>query len=481
LCRKDDCSNKNPGKGAVLKKGLIVSAAFTGGFMCTFGPVLAQDEESGLRQRLRVEQTFGVGDNLGLQVPSEGSTSLSTTRLSYGLESITRNQSLTFGIGGALRFGSIASGNSISTGLTDPVAGLRYTRDTGGALLSFDGDYRVTDISLTGPLWTFLDQDGFVQPPRDFSDLTGSGKREAYRLNARLETGREDPIGFVFTGAADGVRYTDQTDADLSDYDNTSLGVSTLFRFNPVTTGFVDLRYSDYQSVDFATADRKTKTAEVGFDRDVSARARLLFRVGYTDIESLESGVTTTTSGPSGRVGYTVDLPNGNFDANFDVRQTQDGRRNTLRFGRALDLPLGSLSANIGLTNVDSGDPEVIGGLNWQRRMADSTFGLRLNRDVVLDAEDDERVTTTFITTYTYEINTISRISADLALSDAMGNAFSNRVRRGDLVLSYERELTNDWSMNAGIDLRRRDEDTVGRADASAVFFGIGRNFDLSN
>ena len=459
---------------------LIVSAAFAGGMAAALGPLLAQ-EDDGLRQRLRIDQTFGTGKNIGLEIPAEGRTSLSVTRLTYGLESETRYQKLAFALGGALRFGSVAQGNNIDTGFTDPLVGLRYSREAANALVSFSADYRQTDISLAAPLWTFLDDDGIVRPPRDFSDIQGSGKRRQYRLNATFETGREAPVGLVFTAAANGTRYVNPTDPTLTNYDNANIGVSTLFRFDAATTGFVDLRYATYENENILPTDRETQTVELGFDRDFSASSRLTARIGYTDVDTTQGGVRTKQSGPSGRLGYNRDLVNGNFDTTFTLTQNQDGQRGTLRFTRSVELPLGSLSANIGLTSFDSTSPRVIGGLNWQYTMPSSRLNLRLNRDVFVDANDEDRFTTAFLAGYTYEINAVSSISADLSLWDSEAGTTTNGVQRGDLVITYEYELTEDWNLNTGIDFRMRDEQTVGTAKSTAVFFGIGRNFDLSN
>ena len=148
-----------------MSKRLIVNATLAVGVASAGSPALAQvaDDSATLEQRFRIEQEFGVGDNLGLQTPSEGTTSLATTRLSYGLESKTRAQELSLAVGAALRFGSIAEGNTTSTGLVDPFVGLRYRRDAANASFSVNGDYRQSDISLAAPLWAFLDQDGIVR------------------------------------------------------------------------------------------------------------------------------------------------------------------------------------------------------------------------------------------------------------------------------------------------------------------------------
>ncbi len=443
-----------------MTKGLIASAAFAAGVVAALSPAQAQEEDEygTLRQRLRVEQEFGVGDNLGLESPSEGRTSLSTTRLTYGLESKTRIQELALALGGALRFGSVADGNSLKTGFTDPQIGLRYLRDTGNADLSVDADYRQTDISLAAPLWTFLDEDGIIRPPRDFGNIRGSGERRAYNIDTALEIGKLAPFGLRFTAGADGVDYVDATDDSLTDYDNVDLGLSAMFRFDPITTGFIDLTYQTYKADDLVDTDRETRTLQVGFDRTLSARAILSVRAGYTDVKTTTTDPLTGAdlrrkeTGPSGNISYITTLPNGDFATSFDLTHNSDGQRGTLRLTRNLDLPTGSLSAYVGLTSFDSSSPEIISGLTWLRRLPSGDMSLRLTRDVFVDENDEDRFANYLVASYSHDINAVSSLTADLSLSYNESTSTLASTRRATAAVVYNRTLTRDWSMNAGIE-----------------------------
>ena len=471
----------------MLKKRLIVSTAFAAGVTVMVAPVLAQvaNEEEVFRQRFRIEQEFGVGDNLGLQNPSEGRTTLATTRLSYGLESKNRNHELSFALGGALRFGNIASGNNIQTGFTDPFMGLRYFRDTGNATLSVNADYRQSDISLAAPLWTFLDQDGLVRPPRDFSNIRGSGERRAYSVNVELETGKLAPFGLRILAGTRGTNYINQTDADLVDFDTKDLGLAALFRLDALTTASIDLAFTNYTQKNAADTSRDTISLQAGFDRELSAISQLSFRFGYTDVDTTETNpltglrFKTKRSGPSGNFLYSRDLPNGTAAASFDLTQNQTGQRGTLRFTRSLELPTGGLTASIGLTSFDSTDPRVIGSIDWFREFAASRISRSLDRDVFVDSNDEDRFTNLLIASYQYEITSVSRLSADLSLTHSEAAPSSEASERGSVVVVYNHQLTDDWSFNTGVEYNVLDEDVSGRAESSSVFFGIGRNFDF--
>ncbi len=469
-----------------MNKRLIAGAAFAVGAATALEPVLAQDEEElgTLRQRLRVEQQFGIGDNLGLESPGEGSTSLSTTRLSYGLESKTRIQEIALAIGGALRFGHVAGGNHMKTGFTDPTLGLRYLRDTGNADLSVDMDYQQTDISLAAPLWTFLDDEGAISLPRDFGNIRGSGERRGYNIDTALEIGKLAPFGLRFTAAANGVNYVDATDDSLTDYDYTDLGLSALFRLDQVTTASINLIYQNYDADDAPNTDRDTTTVQAGFDRVLSARSQISLRLGYSHVETDTTnpitGVKTREkeTGPSGSISYATEMPNGQFVTDFETSQNSDGQRSTLRVTRAVDLPTGSLSANIGLTKFDGASPEFIGGLTWLRELPRGDFNLRLSRNYYRDDNDEDRFSNYLVAGYTHDINELSDLTADLSFSYNESTPSQDATRRATAMLIYNRTLTQDWSMNAGVRYNMLDDDD-GRADSTAVFFGIARNFDL--
>ncbi|MDU9003158.1 hypothetical protein [Sedimentitalea todarodis] len=471
-----------------MSKCLIRSAAIVGLTATAVPPAYAQDEEEygSIRQRIRVEQNFIAGDNLGLESPSEGRTSLSTTRLTYGLQRETATQQLSLAVGAGLRFGNIATGNTMKTGFVDPLIAFRYNREGANALFSFDADYQQTDISLDQPLWTFLDSDGIVTPPADFSDIRGSGERRAYNVGAFLETGLNDPFGLRLRARTSGTNYIDTTDADLDDYDNTSLGLTGLFRFNPVTTATVDLSYLKYSSADSADTDRETRAVQAGFIRELSSISTLTFSAGFSTVDSTLTdpitGVRSTTraEGPVGGIDYDTAMPNGTFNVGFDVYQNQDGQRGTLLMARSLELPSGSLSGNIGVTQLDQSDPQVIGGLNWVYNLPSSRFTLILDRAVYTDSSDEDRLTNLLVAGYSHEINQVSSLSVDLSMSYTEAAVGEDATERAGLVVAYNRELNENWSFNTGVAFRTLQDNDIGEADATALFFGIGRNFDLS-
>ncbi|MFD2854181.1 hypothetical protein ACFSZS_04450 [Seohaeicola zhoushanensis] len=205
------------------------------------GPSLAQDESgpAGLRVQLGLQQSFGSYDNLSLGTgtalnPREGRSTLSSTGVALNVSSETPTQTFNFQIGGALRYGSTPAGSTTETGFVDPAASLFYTHEGARSRLQLDAAYSESAISLARPLWDFTDEDNVVTPPSDFGSLQGTGDRRASRFALMYETGIDAPLGFRASINRDSVQYLNTTTAQPTDYDRSSIKLSTFFRFRPV-------------------------------------------------------------------------------------------------------------------------------------------------------------------------------------------------------------------------------------------------------
>ena len=255
------------------KWGLITGTAVAGVLVHFTGPTLAQEDDGGLRFRFGIQQSFGYGDNLALGIPGsltnpeQGSSSSSTTAFALQIDSVTRNQTFSLQTGGAFRFANLPAGNTTSTGFVDPFIALSYDRQGANARFSFDGAIRESDISRPPPLWDLDSDDDVIRPPSDLAGLRGTGDRRTYNTKVTLETGVISPLGFRFTGLASGVRYKNASTAGLVDSDRSEVELATLFRFDPATTGVFELRRTDF-SDDSPQPDRKTRTAQIGLDRE---------------------------------------------------------------------------------------------------------------------------------------------------------------------------------------------------------------------
>ena len=442
-------------------------------------PTFAQDD-GGLRVSLGFQQSFSFGDNLALGVPGsvtnpeQGSTSLSTTAFALNVDSQTSTETFRFQIGGSARYGSTPPGTNVETGFVDPFVSLSYDREGSNARFSFSLDVDESDVSLARPLWTFSDEDNVISPPSDLGDLQGTGTRRSQSARVSLEAGINAPLGFRFSASHTGLRY-DNTTTALTESDRDTAALSTFLRFNRTTSAVLDLNWSRFAPRN-GTAASTTRSAELGFDHEFANEGTLQFRVGRTD------GDTTTSANADGTTGslrYSHPLPNGALSASYTLRRTDSGEIETMQVGRNFALRSGSLSFNLGTTQINGNSAKPTGSLNWLYEMPRSQLSVQLNRSVSADSNNTDRFTTSLAAQYRQELTALSSISANFSLFVQDGTGASNKVTRKDAALAYQYALTDDWNLDAGVNLRIRDEATVGRATSKQVFVSLSRRFDL--
>ena len=465
-------------------RGLTTGTAIAALLVYVTGPLWAQEDDGGLKVSLGVQQSFGFGDNLALGVPGsatnpeEGRTSVSTTSFALNVESVTRTEAFRFQTGGALRYGSTPAGSALDTGFVDPFVELSYDRQGANARFSFGASYAESDISQSRPLWDFSDDDNVITPASDLSTLEGTGTRIQKNANIELEVGQNSPLGFLLRADVSETEYENETSANLNDFSRSSVSGTAFFRFNPTTTGVATVSVSRFSEVG-VTPDRETRSAEVGLDQELANEAQLSFRIGYTDADRDNAGRPGDTNGTSGSIAYDRRLPDGSMTASYSLARTANGEIDTVSFGRTFDLATGSFGVNLGASTIGGGSAKVIGGLNWLRETRDGQYSVQLDRRVLADSNDEDRFTTSLTAQYRQDINAFSSFVANFSYFVADGSATANKVERSNLALSYEYELTEDWNLNSGVNLRMRDETTVGRARSEQIFFNLSRKFDL--
>lgn len=475
------------------KRGLISGTAIAALLVYLTGPSLAQDESGGLRVSLGLQQTFGSADNLSLGVPGsvaspeEGRTTLSTTAFALNIASDTRTESFSLQLAGALRFGSRPAGSRIETGFVDPGAALHYSREGANARFSFDAIYSESAISLSRPLWNFSNEDNVIAPPSDLAKLQGTGDRQQSTLKLDLETGLNSPIGFHLIASTNKLNYVNATSAALTDNERQSLQLSTLFRFNPVTTGVLDLRTTRFKD-STGLAARTTQTAEAGLDHQLASGASISARLGFTDSDAGNTGLNSSSTGVTGSVSYSAPLPNGSYAASYRQNRTTNGSIDVLDLRRNFDLATGSLSVNLGATSLQGSSPKLTGGVNWRQQLQTGSFSLNLNRSVQTDSSNEDKFTTALAAQFRHEVNENSSVFANFSYFLTDGTSAANQVSRTDISMGYSYALTADWDLSAGLNLRTRDEKlggaptstTIGRAKSNEIFVSVSRKFDLN-
>ncbi|SLN32393.1 hypothetical protein ROA7450_01471 [Roseovarius albus] len=445
-------------------------------------PLVAQEARP-ISATLDLSQRFESGDNLALESPSEGTTNLSTTSLTFNLNSATETQALDFSVGGLLRLGDLPENSDASTGFGEPHVRLGYDRNTGNAALSFDTFYRQNEVGFLRPLDDFTDADGNINLPPDFNDLNGTGTRDRYGFDTSLEIGQNAPLGFIFDASADALEYNDvSAGSDLNDNWRAAAGITTLFRASETTTGRLELDYSRFEEENDEDTKRDRYSALAGVTYELDQITTLDFGLGYEEIVTHETTGTETEAGPIGRIGYARIMPNGTADVSLESTRDQSGQRYTFEAGRSLNLALGQeLSTSLGVTTLDGEDPNIIGGIEFLRELDSSRLRFSANRQVLTDSDDEERLTNRVGLGYDYDINSISGLGINFGYSLAEGNAFSNEVERTSTEISYRRSLTEEWSLRSGVLYEYRAEENDDDADSTSIFVTLDRTFDLLN
>ncbi len=427
--------------------------------------------------------TFGIaeriesGRNLGLEVPEEGTGTLASTILSFGLADETRTQRLFLDAVTALRFSNLPDqGTDFDFG--DAIVEFEYGREAANSGLELTAEFLRYDIGFQRSLLDYTDDDGIISLPRDFDDLTGTGIRNEYELGAEIDFGRENLVGYRFAIGANGIDYSDASNPDLFPSDTISGDAGIILNLSQRTIATLDLSAEYYEDESEGETERDTEEIRFGVTHEISSRARVFGSLGFIDIDErdLVEGDLVVT-GPVGDLGYEFDLPNGNITTDFATTRDTPGRLNTLAFGRRLDVTNGELFAEVGVARDSDGETDVIGALGYEREFGPHEVFARINRGVSVTDAREYRPQTVADLGVVFGLSDVSQIGLRATYALAEGTASEPRVERIDLDAVYSHRLNRDWNLNTGVNFRSRDEEGVGRADSPLIFVSIGRDF----
>jgi hypothetical protein len=456
--------------GKMITRSGILSA------LCLPIPSVMAQDAGGVQIVAGIEQGIEAGRNIALEVPDEGNSLATTTRLSFGISSETPIERLSLDLNGVYRIEDQAG--ETNAGFEDPALTLRYTRNGANGSFDVSANYTRAQVDTLRTITDFVPPDGEVEIPADFTDLTGTGERTAYGADATLILGRDSPLGFQFDLGTSGIIYSDTTDTGLTDIRRARVEAATRLQLSPKLTGNVSAGYETIDEDDATQTERVIRNVGVGLTYLASPRATIDTSIGYVWNRTDETTGVTNDDNVTGRLAFGYDMPNGVAGAVFDTSRTDDGTSIlSARLSRSLSLPAGLLSASIGVTQPGDNDVALIGSLNWAQPLPTGRIAARVDRSVGLDADNDIRLTTVVGADYGYDINPVSSLSLGLsyAVSDASPGA--NRVEQANVAATYSHALTADWDFNATADFTVRDETDVGQATSPQISATIGRTF----
>lgn len=428
------------------------------------GYIFAQDGgQGGVSASLKIGQRLESINRTGATNSSdEGTRSLTT--LAFGLQSVTRTQTLSFNLSGG--FEKFLS-KSDSFEFDDPRASLSYSLENKNTLLSLNTSYSRSDI----------EDSSFDENPLTPELDTGSGDRETYSTNTSLTFGRDTPITTSLSHAFARTKYSGTNNPDLND--STRHTVSGRLNFDLSSEASVNV-FATWNKVDedgVGANDRTTRRAGVGASYAISDLTRVNGQLSYSINESTNSA---TTEG----IGYSFEMvhdrPNGEISAQFSEDKSINGTRRQLSFTRSLEIPRATLSLSLGVSKTDGFDlqPLVNASLDYTLDQA-SSLKLSLSQQATTNSNDSELVRSRLSVSYERDLTALSQISAGLQLIDEnfLGTGANADERSLRVNLNHNYSLGNDWGLVSGYEFSSTRVDGQPERDRRRIFIGLEKTF----
>jgi hypothetical protein len=458
-------------------RSYITSVGLTAAGLSLIAPAVAQ-EVSGLTATFGVKQSIVTSDNLDLRGTANSGTR-GVTALSFGLVSETRTSRLALNTSGNFEF------DDEDTGFTDPTASLSYLMSAKNSQLALQANYSERDVnSLTT---VFADTNGFGLNEQL---VLGTGTRRTTGANLNFETGLDAPVGFSFDLGYRFTDYSDTTDPDLFETERLTYGATMRMQVSSTVSMRFGVELENYEAQDNSNTIRDNRSlfwsSDIALRSDLSATTRLSYSRNESTTTSALSGFgfgsgtsTNTEEGFGGGFTSTQTLQNGTVGANFNTSITTDGRRDTIRFTRAINLPRGAFSLSVGAVKTESSDPQPLVDMSYNQDMPRGRLSLGLSQSASIADDDNTVINTRLRASYDQEINASSSwgLSALLADSDAVDR--DDDTRRLDLGVDYRHELARDWDMVANYTYSSSEQSGEDNRTSNKVSLSIERAFQF--
>ena len=398
------------------------------------------------------------------------------TGFNLDLITATRTQSLQF----SGDFGLTVPLDDIeATAFNDPTYDLSYVRDTGRSRLSFSVNFSEIDIdslrTLEDDAGTIFDESTLI--------VSEEGSRERLRTNVGLELGLNDPIGGEIRYRYDDTFFTNVTDPDLEDTRIDEFSGSLRLDVDRVLSFSLDGQWQRTQTIGTLEEDEVRTRLGGGFEWQARPALSLDGSIAYARIatDTTNLGVTSREERDGINVAFGADLsrPNGSYSFDLDRTLNTIGFVTTVEVGRQFDLPRGaSISAMIGATELPNGEVFPIGSFNYDRDTANGNLGFSLSRSAAVN-DDDEAVERTILTgSYQLDLPRDAGLSLSGRLTESdFTLATDPDISSMRLSLNYNRPLTEDWGLGAGLSRQLTREDGIGDEIDNILFLSLERRF----
>jgi hypothetical protein len=416
-----------------------------------------------------------INDNKSLNSGGGNTSATWKNGVKLGLTTETPVSRLSLNTDLALRFEDSSSGSG-STELTDPNLDLNYRRQGVDSELRFRGRISTREISD----FILIDaDDDFVADDLIFDqgDLTQT------RVSASFATGIGTPLRFDVSVSSNVRDYEGTVNPDL--FDTTTLtaqaSATALVTDNLTARGFV--RATEYDASDADSTLRQTTTLGAGFVYDLRPDLRLDAQVATNEFETTTVGigvVTVNERSLDGSVSVTRDLPDGTLTGRFSSDASPNTLRNTARVDRVLEFPDRQIRVGGGVSASDSGDTTFVATLAYAQELPDGRLTLAVSRNAVIESTDEEIAITRLTIDYLREVSPTSSLGVTFGLGDTddIGFGAGDGDARGELTVTYRREVNEEWNWALGVRAGYANR-SGGSATSTGVFARIERDFTL--
>lgn len=369
-----------------------------------------------------------------------------------------------------------------SANFSDPSYGIDYLRDNGRSRVTFSANYSQSDVDRIRE----EDDDPDAEFDEDSLIISEDGTRERIRAQATLEVGQNDPIGATLSYSFDETSYSGVTDPDLVDERADDIGATVRFDIDP-TLQF-SLNGSWGRAEIGGLFPREEITSNVGASVAWEVQPELTLNASISRLEITTDttifGVTTRSErdGVNLTFGASLDRPNGAYTFDASRTQTTVGYVNRVELTRSLELARGgNLSLRIGATELPSGAVEPVGGLTFSRETGrGGELDLSLSVDATLNRDNEEVRRTILTASYGADLPQDAgwSLSGRLTESDFITGTDAD-VASARVAVGYNRPLTEDWGLGAGVSWQLTREDGAADDIDNRVFLSLERRFTL--
>ena len=449
---------------------MLGTSALGAGVVVLAAPLWAQDAGPANEIRFGVSTTLRHDSNQNLSLTSPNRITEWVTGLSFGTTWQSPTSQFDLSISSELR----AEDTPTNSGISADIPSLRayYQHDALSARITAQARLDETDLSTLSLL---------VDPVTgEISTVEDPGRRRAFSLGTTVAGGLGGPLETSLGVTRSGTRYVDTISPSYYDTDSLRLTASAKAMLTPLVTMTTSLGYTDYEAQDANSTRRETTTAQVSFDMTLDKVTTLNAGLGYSRIEQTGAATLRNQTGATYSLGITRDHRTGTVGLSYSRNIDNNGPRDVLSLTGQTEMPRGQLSGTLSYNSSSQFSDAVTASLDYQQQLPGGQITLGASRAIATTDAGFDQLTTQIRAGWSQELTARAQLGLQASYSavdtSAPGGTDTSRTTLG---VSYDYQLTPDWTLTSGVQhrLARR----AGQADATsnAVYVTLSRDYSF--